>query len=48
MNPYVAFLLYLAAILGFVHPITGKQLRFERDPPADMADLIDALRAMPT
>jgi 23S rRNA pseudouridine1911/1915/1917 synthase len=36
-----------AAILGFVHPITGKQLRFERDPPADMLDLIDALRAMP-
>ena len=37
-----------AAVLGFVHPITGEQLRFERDPPADMADLIDALRAMPT
>jgi 23S rRNA pseudouridine1911/1915/1917 synthase len=36
-----------AAVLGFVHPITGKQMRFERDPPADMADLIDALRAMP-
>ena len=36
-----------AAVLGFVHPITGKQLRFERPPPADMADLIDALRAMP-
>lgn len=36
-----------AAVLGFVHPITGKQLHFEREPPADMADLIDALRAMP-
>ena len=37
-----------AAILGFEHPITKKALRFERPPPADMADLIDALRAMPT
>jgi 23S rRNA pseudouridine1911/1915/1917 synthase len=36
-----------ATVLGFVHPITGEQLRFERAPPADMADLIDALRAMP-
>ncbi len=36
-----------AAVLGFAHPVTGKQMRFERDPPADMADLIDALRAMP-
>src|SRR5262245_44275811 len=36
-----------ATVLGFVHPITQEDLRFERDPPADMADLIDALRAMP-
>jgi 23S rRNA pseudouridine1911/1915/1917 synthase len=36
-----------AAILGFVHPITGKEMRFERDPPEDMLDLIAALRAMP-
>ncbi|MEQ1609720.1 MAG: RluA family pseudouridine synthase [Hyphomonadaceae bacterium] len=36
-----------AAILGFEHPITKKLLRFERPPPADMAELIDALRAMP-
>ncbi len=36
-----------AAILGFEHPITKKPLRFERPPPADMAELIDALRAMP-
>ncbi len=37
-----------AAVLGFEHPITKEPLRFERAPPADMADLIDALRAMPT
>jgi 23S rRNA pseudouridine1911/1915/1917 synthase len=36
-----------AAILGFNHPVTGEALRFERPPPADMQDLIDALRAMP-
>jgi 23S rRNA pseudouridine1911/1915/1917 synthase len=36
-----------ATVLGFVHPVTGEELRFERPPPADMADLIDALRAMP-
>ena len=28
-----------AAILGFVHPITGQALRFQTAPPADMADL---------
>jgi len=28
-----------AAILGFMHPITGETLRFERAPPADMAQL---------
>jgi 23S rRNA pseudouridine1911/1915/1917 synthase len=36
-----------AAILGFEHPVTHKALRFERNPPADMAELIAALRAMP-
>ena len=36
-----------AAILGFNHPVTGKALRFEATPPADMTDLIAALRAMP-
>ncbi len=36
-----------AAFLGFEHPITKKPLRFERPPPADMADLIEALRTMP-
>ena len=28
-----------AAVLGFVHPITGERLRFETPLPADMADL---------
>jgi 23S rRNA pseudouridine1911/1915/1917 synthase len=28
-----------AAVLGFVHPVTGEPLRFETDPPADMLAL---------
>ena len=28
-----------AAVLGFVHPVTGQRLRFESDPPPDMAAL---------
>jgi 23S rRNA pseudouridine1911/1915/1917 synthase len=28
-----------AAVLGFVHPVTGEALRFETPPPADMARL---------
>nr|WP_295107689.1 RluA family pseudouridine synthase [uncultured Caulobacter sp.] len=28
-----------AAVLGFVHPVTGETLRFETPPPADMAAL---------
>ena len=28
-----------AAVLGFVHPITGAALRFETDPPADLASM---------
>jgi 23S rRNA pseudouridine1911/1915/1917 synthase len=28
-----------AAVLGFVHPVTGKTLRFETAPPADMVRL---------
>ncbi len=28
-----------AAVLGFVHPVTGQPLRFETPPPADMAAL---------
>jgi 23S rRNA pseudouridine1911/1915/1917 synthase len=35
-----------AAVLGFVHPITGKKLRFRAPLPDDMAALIEALRAM--
>ena len=34
-----------AAVLGFVHPVSGEQLRFEAPLPLDMADLLDALRA---
>jgi 23S rRNA pseudouridine1911/1915/1917 synthase len=36
-----------AAILGFEHPVTKKALRFERPPPADMQDLIAALKGLP-
>ena len=28
-----------AAVLGFIHPITGERLRFETTPPADMTQL---------
>ena len=35
-----------AAVLGFVHPITGEALRFETPPPADMARLEKALQAL--
>ncbi|MSO98851.1 MAG: RluA family pseudouridine synthase [Rhodospirillaceae bacterium] len=34
-----------ARVLGFVHPVTGKTLRFERDPPADFKKLAAALPA---
>jgi 23S rRNA pseudouridine1911/1915/1917 synthase len=37
-----------AAVLGFVHPVTGRTLRFEADLPEDMAGLIAALRRLPT
>jgi 23S rRNA pseudouridine1911/1915/1917 synthase len=30
-----------AAVLGFVHPVTGDRLRFESDLPHDMKELID-------
>lgn len=33
-----------AAELGFVHPITGENIRFSSDLPTDMAELIDQLR----
>ncbi|WP_374513154.1 RluA family pseudouridine synthase [Brevundimonas sp.] len=32
-----------AAVLGFVHPVTGEALRFETAPPADMRALEDGL-----
>ena len=32
-----------AAVLGFEHPRTGKPMRFESPPPADMASLLAAL-----
>jgi 23S rRNA pseudouridine1911/1915/1917 synthase len=34
-----------AATLGFVHPVTGEGLEFSSPLPADMAGLIEALRA---
>ena len=34
-----------AAALGFEHPVTGEPLRFVSPPPADLARLIDTLRA---
>jgi 23S rRNA pseudouridine1911/1915/1917 synthase len=34
-----------AAILGFEHPRSGEFLRFESPLPADMAALLQALRA---
>lgn len=33
-----------AASLGFAHPVTGERLRFESPLPADMAELLSALR----
>jgi 23S rRNA pseudouridine1911/1915/1917 synthase len=33
-----------AAVLGFCHPATGQQLRFEQPPPADFKWALDALR----
>lgn len=35
-----------AAVLGFVHPITGERLRFESPLPADMARLEELLAAL--
>ncbi len=34
-----------AYLLGFEHPATGAAMRFERNPPEDMAGLIAALRS---
>jgi len=36
-----------AAVLGFVHPISGASLRFEAPPPADFARALESLRALP-
>jgi 23S rRNA pseudouridine1911/1915/1917 synthase len=35
-----------AAVLGFVHPVTGRNLRFETPLPADMQAALDALREL--
>jgi 23S rRNA pseudouridine1911/1915/1917 synthase len=35
-----------AAVLGFVHPVTGDALRFETAPPADMQALEQLLQAL--
>jgi 23S rRNA pseudouridine1911/1915/1917 synthase len=35
-----------AAVLGFRHPISGEELRFESPLPADMAALIEILRTL--
>jgi 23S rRNA pseudouridine1911/1915/1917 synthase len=35
-----------AAVLGFRHPVTGEQLRFESSPPPDMAELETLLAAL--
>jgi len=35
-----------AAVLGFVHPLSGKSLRFEVPPPPDFAGALEALRAL--
>jgi 23S rRNA pseudouridine1911/1915/1917 synthase len=37
-----------AFVLGFVHPISGQRMRFERDPPADFAAALTALRKVGT
>lgn len=36
-----------AQVLGFVHPVSGKDIRFEAPVPDDMQALIDALRLPP-
>jgi 23S rRNA pseudouridine1911/1915/1917 synthase len=35
-----------AAVLGFIHPVSGEALRFETSPPADMARLEALLSAL--
>ena len=33
-----------ARVLGFIHPSTGKKMRFEKEPPDDFVNLAQALR----
>jgi 23S rRNA pseudouridine1911/1915/1917 synthase len=35
-----------ARVLGFVHPATGRPVRWESEAPADMTDAIEAARAL--
>jgi 23S rRNA pseudouridine1911/1915/1917 synthase len=35
-----------AWLLGFGHPVTGEEMRFESDPPEDMAALIEAFKSL--
>lgn len=35
-----------AALIAFEHPLTGEVMRFESDPPEDLADLIEAFRTI--
>lgn len=35
-----------AAVLGFVHPLSGQSLRFEAAPPADFSRALEALRGL--
>ena len=35
-----------AAVLGFIHPVSGKPMRFETPPPPDMRRLEEALAAL--
>jgi 23S rRNA pseudouridine1911/1915/1917 synthase len=35
-----------AYVLGFAHPVTGEEMRFESDLPADMATLVEAFKSL--
>jgi 23S rRNA pseudouridine1911/1915/1917 synthase len=35
-----------ARLLGFKHPITGRKVKFERDPPNDMKALLNSLKKL--
>ena len=35
-----------AWLLGFEHPLTGETLRFESEPPEDLAELIEGFKAL--